>query len=288
MENDVSPLADEGCAEFSDGTKHSVRSSGDIHLTNKICLTNMLHVSDLKFNLLYVSKLCNTSSIRFKFYPSYCVMQDHKAKEVVAVGCMLGRLYHLKKQSFDKKFINRMMNYNKEYGLSTSTVTFETWHRKLRHISQNRMMHIGLIRGNKTEASTCEEPRSFTQANQIKEWREAMSDELEALERNNTWRITKLPQRHSEEIIADIKLYLDKLFTIKDLGPARYFLGLEIARSNGGLTITQAKYTRDIIQDSQAKETSIPLPSRVKLTAFAGKPLPNLEAYRRLLGRLLI
>ncbi|KAL0409617.1 UNVERIFIED_CONTAM: hypothetical protein Sradi_1896100 [Sesamum radiatum] len=48
----------------------------------------------------------------------------------------------------------------------------------------------------------------------------------------------------SSILIADIKAYLDKLFTIKDLGLARYFLGLQIARSSAGTSLTQAKYIR--------------------------------------------
>lgn len=37
--------------------------------------------------------------------------------------------------------------------------------------------------------------------------------------------------------IVSIKTGLDKAFTIKDLGYARYFLGIEIARSSAGITL---------------------------------------------------
>ncbi|KAL0400000.1 UNVERIFIED_CONTAM: Retrovirus-related Pol polyprotein from transposon RE1 [Sesamum radiatum] len=40
--------------------------------------------------------------------------------------------------------------------------------------------------------------------------------------------------RSSESQIAEVKHFLDSTFTIKDLGPANYFLGLEIARSSSG------------------------------------------------------
>ncbi|KAL0430968.1 UNVERIFIED_CONTAM: Retrovirus-related Pol polyprotein from transposon RE1 [Sesamum radiatum] len=95
----------------------------------------------------------------------------------------------------------------------------------------------------------------------------------------------------SEIEIAKVKHYLDSEFTIKDLGPANYFLGLEITRCSAGTSITQHKYVRDIIQDAgltNCKHTNTPLPVGVKLTAahvsdFLTDPGP----YRRLVGRLL-
>ncbi|KAL2248611.1 UNVERIFIED_CONTAM: Retrovirus-related Pol polyprotein from transposon RE1 [Sesamum indicum] len=94
----------------------------------------------------------------------------------------------------------------------------------------------------------------------------------------------------SEHTLSEIKLYLDRLFTIKDLGEARFFLGLEIARSKQGITITQAKYIKDIVDDAKlasAKATTTPFPAGFKLTAYEDELLTNPEQYRRLLGRLL-
>ncbi|KAL0433234.1 UNVERIFIED_CONTAM: Retrovirus-related Pol polyprotein from transposon RE2 [Sesamum latifolium] len=94
----------------------------------------------------------------------------------------------------------------------------------------------------------------------------------------------------SEDIIKDIKVYLDKLFTIKDLGSVKYFLGLEIARSVVGIIIPQTKYIKDIIADtglSNAKATTTPLPVGIKFSKEAGNQISNPETYRRLVGRLL-
>ncbi|KAL0360589.1 UNVERIFIED_CONTAM: Retrovirus-related Pol polyprotein from transposon RE1 [Sesamum radiatum] len=94
----------------------------------------------------------------------------------------------------------------------------------------------------------------------------------------------------SQEEITNIKRYLDGLFTIKDLGAAKYFLGLEIARSDKGLTLTQTKYIKDIIADtslSNAKAATTPLPPVIKFSTTAENQLLNPESYRRLIGRLL-
>uniref|UniRef100_A0A2N9EZ66 Reverse transcriptase Ty1/copia-type domain-containing protein n=1 Tax=Fagus sylvatica TaxID=28930 RepID=A0A2N9EZ66_FAGSY len=44
--------------------------------------------------------------------------------------------------------------------------------------------------------------------------------------------------------------FLDQKFKLKDLGPAKYFLGLELARSHKGISLCQRKYALDILEDS--------------------------------------
>ncbi|KAL2251563.1 UNVERIFIED_CONTAM: Retrovirus-related Pol polyprotein from transposon RE2 [Sesamum indicum] len=70
--------------------------------------------------------------------------------------------------------------------------------------------------------------------------------------------------------ISQVKTYLYRLFTIKDLGDTRYFLGLEIARGDSGIFISQTKYIMDIIRDTglvQAKSVSTPPPTSLKLSS---------------------
>ncbi|KAL0291613.1 UNVERIFIED_CONTAM: Retrovirus-related Pol polyprotein from transposon TNT 1-94 [Sesamum radiatum] len=93
-----------------------------------------------------------------------------------------------------------------------------------------------------------------------------------------------------KELIDDVKRYLDGLFTIKDLGIAKYFLGLEIARSPKGVLVSQTKYIKDIVQDTSlqnARTATTPLPPGIKFAADAGAHLANPETYRRLVGRFL-
>ncbi|KAL0327857.1 UNVERIFIED_CONTAM: Retrovirus-related Pol polyprotein from transposon RE1 [Sesamum calycinum] len=52
----------------------------------------------------------------------------------------------------------------------------------------------------------------------------------------------------SLDSLSSVKHYLDDLFTIKDLGHAKFFLGLELARSTHGTFITQKKYLMDIVR----------------------------------------
>ncbi|KAL0307377.1 UNVERIFIED_CONTAM: putative mitochondrial protein [Sesamum calycinum] len=61
----------------------------------------------------------------------------------------------------------------------------------------------------------------------------------------------------STVLIAKVKTYLDGLFTIKDLGSARFFLGLQIARSSLGTSVTQVKYIHDIINDTGLSHANV-------------------------------
>ncbi|KAL2242415.1 UNVERIFIED_CONTAM: Retrovirus-related Pol polyprotein from transposon RE1 [Sesamum indicum] len=94
----------------------------------------------------------------------------------------------------------------------------------------------------------------------------------------------------SEELITEVKQFLDDVFSIKDLGYAKYFLGLEIARSPAGTWVTQHKYIHDLIADTgldQCRPASTPLPPGLKLSSSSSPKLLDPESFRRLVGRLL-
>ena len=48
---------------------------------------------------------------------------------------------------------------------------------------------------------------------------------------------------------AEFKEYLNSCFHIKDLGPLKYFLGIEEARRPHGLFMCQRKYALEIIEE---------------------------------------
>lgn len=78
-----------------------------------------------------------------------------------------------------------------------------------------------------------------------------------------------------EQDIIDLKQYLDAIFTIKDLGYAKYFLGLEIAKNEQGTYLNQCKYILDLLQDTGltgCKAVSTPFRSSLKLIAKDEEP----------------
>ncbi|XP_021603300.1 uncharacterized protein LOC110608393 [Manihot esculenta] len=137
-----------------------------------------------------------------------------------------------------------------------------------------------------------------------------MQKELQALETNQIWIFINLPKgkkairckwiykvkckptgevdRYKARLVAkeynqievseidSVKHALDSKFTIKDVGHLKYFLALEIARSDHGIVLSQKKFVLDIITD-------------VGLTSCPDSEdlLPCLDVCRRLIGSLL-
>ena len=84
-----------------------------------------------------------------------------------------------------------------------------------------------------------------------------------------------------------LKQYLDSTFGIKDLGQLYYFLGFEVSHNLDGITLTQRKFTQDLLRDSDfltAKATATPLPVNLKLTVEVRLPDPT--TYRTYVGKL--
>ncbi|XP_073358374.1 uncharacterized protein [Aegilops tauschii subsp. strangulata] len=80
-------------------------------------------------------------------------------------------------------------------------------------------------------------------------------------------------------------------FAVKDLGALHFFLGLEVSRSSAGLTLTQKKYSLDLLRRAgmlQCKHAVTPMSATDRLSALYGDSLSYDDAteYRSLVGGL--
>ena len=93
---------------------------------------------------------------------------------------------------------------------------------------------------------------------------------------------------HIEEINS-MKRMLAKEFEVKDLGTLKYFLGMEFARSKKGISVSQRKYTLDLLKEtgmlgSRPSKTPIELGDKKKM--FDGGPVDK-GRYQQLVGKLI-
>ncbi|KAJ8774987.1 hypothetical protein K2173_019991 [Erythroxylum novogranatense] len=94
----------------------------------------------------------------------------------------------------------------------------------------------------------------------------------------------------SASVIIRLKSALNEQFTIKVLGVAKYFLGLEIIRNESGIFLNQRKYVLDLLANAGllgSKPKAVPFPKGGDLLDARSPLLQNPQEYRRLVGRLL-
>ncbi|XP_060968348.1 uncharacterized mitochondrial protein AtMg00810-like [Cannabis sativa] len=89
--------------------------------------------------------------------------------------------------------------------------------------------------------------------------------------------------------VASLIISLNNTFSLKDLGKLKYFFGIEVAKTNSGLFLSQAKYAKDLLvkADMQdAKPISTPMVNGQKLSAYGSEVFPNPHMYRSIVGAL--
>uniref|UniRef100_A0A1S4DM69 Uncharacterized mitochondrial protein AtMg00810-like n=1 Tax=Nicotiana tabacum TaxID=4097 RepID=A0A1S4DM69_TOBAC len=86
-----------------------------------------------------------------------------------------------------------------------------------------------------------------------------------------------------------LKMFLDDLFKVKDLGLLNYFLGIELLYVDSGVLLHQRKFVSELVVEygcSDASAVSSPFELCVKLKSDVGVLLPNPDSYRSLVGKL--
>ena len=76
------------------------------------------------------------------------------------------------------------------------------------------------------------------------------------------WHLFQLDVNNNVDAINTFKLFLDNKFKLKDLGTLKYFLGLEVARTEKGISLCQRKFTLKLLSDTgllASKPVNVPI-----------------------------
>ena len=91
-------------------------------------------------------------------------------------------------------------------------------------------------------------------------------------------------------LISHLKSHLHNIFNIKDLiGRLSVFLGLELTYSANGIIVTQQKFSKELLRDTDISPLTphfTPLPLNHKLSSNDSPLLPNPTLYHSLVGKL--
>ncbi|KAA0033032.1 eIF-2-alpha kinase GCN2 isoform X5 [Cucumis melo var. makuwa] len=148
------------------------------------------------------------------------------------------------------------------------------------------------------------------------EWKNAVMEEMKTFEKNNTWEICALPKGHKplgckwvftlkykvdgtldrrkarddQVEISRLKQRKGNEFEIKDLKNLKYFLGMEMARSKEGISVSQRKYTLNLLTVTGmlgCHSADTPIEFNCKLENSDDQVIADKEQYQRLVGKLI-
>lgn len=90
--------------------------------------------------------------------------------------------------------------------------------------------------------------------------------------------------------IAQLKGKLATEFEVKDLESMKYFLGMEIAQSSKGISVSQRKYTLDLVKETGMLGTKLadtPMELNCKLEVKTDVKSVNKGRYQKLVGKFI-
>ncbi|KAK3009164.1 hypothetical protein RJ639_014064 [Escallonia herrerae] len=177
--------------------------------------------------------------------------------------------------------------------------------RRSKRIPKPNLRYANLSVAAAFTATTKDEPISFEDAQGNINWREAMIEEIKALQQNETWDLVPRPSDISviliyvddliitgddSEEIDRIQVNLGVRFHMKKLGDLHHFLGLELEQNEEGIFLCQQKYAKDLLIRFGMFGSNViktPMEVNVNLHMDEGEDIKDPTKYRQLIGSLI-
>ena len=122
------------------GTRIPISLSGDIELSSKLKLKNVLFVPSFSFNVLLVSALVSNSHLTVSFFTGHFVIQDQVNKEMIGKGDRVKELYVLDTTTLDTNFpYNAFLSSSSKFSIHVNRASAQTWHNRLGHLSSKSL-----------------------------------------------------------------------------------------------------------------------------------------------------
>ncbi|KAF7801996.1 retrovirus-related Pol polyprotein from transposon TNT 1-94 [Senna tora] len=120
----------------------TVRKKGEVFLSDKLQLTEVLYGPSFKYNLISVNKLIKWNNVIVSFDKDSCMIQDLMNKQVLASANARGSLYVLQNKDLGSKLVCKP-------GCSSIALNVHDncnfWHSRLGHASLTVMKHIEMV-----------------------------------------------------------------------------------------------------------------------------------------------
>ena len=138
----------------------------------------------------------------------------------------------------------------------------------------------------------------FTRVLKLEKYSQSQADHTLFYKHSNDGRITIIIVYVDDIVLTGnnhdeaqrLKGLISREFEVKDLGHLRYFLGLELARSTKGISVSQRKYVVDLLHESGmsgCRPIDTPMDPNTRLMPRMEEAAADKGQYQRLVGKLI-
>ncbi|GJV69414.1 ribonuclease H-like domain-containing protein [Tanacetum coccineum] len=282
--------------DHPNGTTTYIKNVRNLRLSDKIILYDVLYVPEYTVNLMSVHKLARDSKLFIGFDEHKCYIQDLQLQKTP--GTSIQKEGKISLQHVDPNGI--MARHYLINRLPTSVLKVKSPYDI-----------VSLPLKHPLDLSTEDDSEDENHCSTFGETNYNIQNVVnETISQRRSGRTSKLPTKLSDFVLDNkvkcvvtgnnldevnkVKEFLKNNFMIKDLGELKYFLGIEVIKTNDGICLSQRKYCLEILSEYGLlayKPSQTPIESKLiiggKPINTKDKPLKNITEYQKLLGKLI-